>query len=173
MVLHRLGQVADDAQVDGQQVVAGHAGLARHAGGDRHHLGPGQGREVAAAAEGGVLAVVGTRGHDVQGLALDRLFLVRQVDEGDIAQPLLRQHQGRRAADDSDFSLHNDLLPCQRPQLGPWAVAGNPIDYTIKSARWTFENPNAVKFGRRSLEYAGKLAGSLACQDLAQGSVYV
>ena len=36
-----LGDVADDPGVDGEQILAAHAGLARHAGGDDDDVGAG------------------------------------------------------------------------------------------------------------------------------------
>ena len=86
-----------DLEVDAEQVVAAHAGLARHAGGDDDHVGA---RDVGVVVRALVLGVeaVDRRGFgDVETLALRNAF--RDVEQDDVAEFLQAGEVGERAAD--------------------------------------------------------------------------
>ncbi len=84
-------------EVDAEQVVAAHAGLARHAGGDDHDVGAGDGRIVARAGELGVEPVDRAGLGEVERLALRDA--VDDVEQDDVAEFLERGQMGERAAD--------------------------------------------------------------------------
>ena len=84
-------------EVDAQQIVAAHAGLARHAGGDDHHIGALDVGVIVGALELGVEAVHGTGLGQIQRLALGQAF--GDVEDHHIAQFLQRHQMGQRAAD--------------------------------------------------------------------------
>ena len=96
----RLDAFADrlhHLEVDAEQVVAAHAGLARHAGGHDADVGAGDVGIVVGALERGVEAFDRARFGDVERLALGRAF--GNVEQDDVAEFLERGEVGERAAD--------------------------------------------------------------------------
>ena len=110
-------------QVDAQQVVAAHAGLARHAGGDDDDVGA---RYRLVRARAGEFCV---EPFDRAGLGeVERLALrhaVDDVEQHDIAELLHRRQMGQRAADLTGAD-QGDLVPCHSffPFPGWAAVSG-------------------------------------------------
>ena len=97
MGLDALADRLHHLEVDAEQVVAAHAGLARHAGGDDADVGAGDVGVVRGALERGVEAFDGARFRDVERLALGRA--VGNVEQDDVAEFLERGEMGQRAAD--------------------------------------------------------------------------
>jgi hypothetical protein len=105
-----LDAVADrrhDLEVDAQEVVAAHAGLARHAGGDDHHVRALDVRIVLGAAVLGVEPVNGRGLGDVETFALGDAF--GDVEEHHVPQFLQADEVGKRPADHSRAN-ERDLL---------------------------------------------------------------
>ena len=73
-----------DLEVDAEQVVAAHAGLARHAGGDDDDVGAGDGGIVARAGELGVEPFDRTGLGEIERLALGHA--VDDVEQDDVAE---------------------------------------------------------------------------------------
>ena len=113
-LVHHLG-------VDGEQVVAAHAGLARHAGGDDHHVRAFDGCIVLGAGERRVEAFHRAALGEVQRLALRHA--VHDVEEHDVAEILERGEVGERAADVARAD-QRDLAACHGESLRFWGVAG-------------------------------------------------
>ena len=86
-----------DLEIDAEQVVAAHAGLAGHAGGDDDDIGAGDRRIVARARKSRIDALDRGRFRQVQRLALRHS--VDDVEENDVAQFLDRRQMRQRAAD--------------------------------------------------------------------------
>ena len=97
VVLDALADRLHHLQVDAEQIVAAHAGLARDTGGDDDHVGAGD-----------ILVIV--RPGDLRVEALDRAALrqierlalrhaLDHVEQDDVAEFLLRGEMGERAAD--------------------------------------------------------------------------
>ena len=86
-----------DLEVDAEEVVAAHAGLARHAGGDDDDVGAGDGGVVAGAGDLGVEPVDRAGLGQVERLALGHA--VDDVEQDDVAEFLQRGQMGERAAD--------------------------------------------------------------------------
>ncbi len=86
-----------DLEIDAEQIIAAHAGLARHARGDDHHVGAGDHRVIIGAAEAHVKALLRRRLREVQGFALWDAF--GDVEEDDVAQFLESGDMGERAPD--------------------------------------------------------------------------
>ena len=84
-------------EIDAEQVVAAHAGLARHAGGDDDDIGAGDVGVGARAGELGVEAVDRRGFGKIERLALGNA--VDDVEENDVAQLFQRRQMGQRAAD--------------------------------------------------------------------------
>ena len=104
-----------DLQVDADQVVAAHAGLARHAGRDDAHVGARDRAVVgdAAARVLGVEAFDGAGLREVERLALGGAF--HHVHQDDVAEILLAGEQSERAADlagsdEGDFPARHGIL---------------------------------------------------------------
>ena len=97
--LQVLGDAADDLQIDGQQIVARHARLARHAGGDDHDIGAGAVVPVRRAGDLGVVAQDRAVLFQIQRLALGDAFLVGNVEQDDVAQLATRDQRGQFTAD--------------------------------------------------------------------------
>ena len=96
----RLDAVADRVhhlQIDAEQVVAAHAGLARHAGGDDDDVGAGDVGVGARARELGVEALDRPGFGEIERLALRHA--VDDVEQDDVAQFLQRGQMRQRAAD--------------------------------------------------------------------------
>ena len=103
-----------DLEVDAEEVVAAHAGLARHAGGHDADIGARDGRIVVRARIGGVEPVDGRALGDVERLALRRSL--GDVEEDDVAQFLQPREMRERAADlpgadERDFPSGHVLSP--------------------------------------------------------------
>jgi hypothetical protein len=115
-----VGGVARDAladrlhhlEVDAEQVVAAHAGLARHAGGDDADVGALDVGVVVGALEAGVEAVDGGGLGDVERLALRDAF--GDVEQHDVAEFLQRGQMGERAPD-LPGADQRDLRSCHCP----------------------------------------------------------
>ena len=86
-----------DLEVDAEQVVAAHAGLAGNAGGDDDNVGAGDRRIVARARKSRVDALDRGRFRQIQRLALRHA--VDDVEENDVAQFLHRRQMRQRSAD--------------------------------------------------------------------------
>jgi hypothetical protein len=84
-------------EVDAEQVVAAHAGLARHAGRDDHDIGTLNRRVILGAAIAGIEPVDRRGFGDVESLALGNAF--RDVEKHDIAEFLQSDEMGESAAD--------------------------------------------------------------------------
>ena len=111
-------------EVDFEQVVAAHAGLARHAGGDDHHVGAGDVLVFGRALDGGVEAF------DRAGLAeIERLALRHAVDdvEQDHVAQLLDRHQMRQRAANLPRTDQSDLLARHEPEILKVVGIGAPI----------------------------------------------
>jgi hypothetical protein len=114
-----------DLQVDAEQVVAAHAGLARHAGGDDDHVRALDCRVVVCPDVSGVEAVNRGGFRNVQALALwDAL---RNVEEHDVAELLQADEMSERAADLSGAD-QRDLLASHDEVLGKGAPHGSADD---------------------------------------------
>lgn len=109
MGLDALAHRLHDLEVDADQVVAAHAGLARHAGGHDHHVGPGDRRIVAGARELRVEAFDRRGLGDVQRLALGNA--VDDVEQHDVAQFLEAGEKGQGSADLAGTD-EGDLAAC-------------------------------------------------------------
>ena len=95
-----LDAVADrlhHLEIDAEQIVAAHAGLARHAGGDDDDVGAGDVGVVVGALQARVEAATGAGLGEIERLALGRAF--GDVEQHDVAQLLQRRQMGERAAD--------------------------------------------------------------------------
>ena len=84
-------------QIDAQQIVAAHAGLARHTGGDDADIGPGDVLVVLRAFQAHVATDHRGRLGDVERLALGQAF--DDVEQDDVAQLLPGADVGQRAPD--------------------------------------------------------------------------
>ena len=109
VLLRVVGDVADDGQVDGDEVVARLAGLARDAGGDDEHVGAGEVGPVGRAADVRVVAEDGAVLLEVERLALGEVLLRGDVEEDDVAELLVRA-EARELAADVSGSDETDLL---------------------------------------------------------------
>ena len=111
-------------EVDAEQVVAAHAGLARHAGGHDADVGAGDIGVVRGALERGVEAFDRARFRDVQRLALGGA--VSNVEQDDVTEFLERGEVGQRTADlacadeGNLGSSHGELIS---DQVIRWACA--------------------------------------------------
>ena len=85
------------AEVDAEQVVAAHAGLARHTGGNDDHIGAGNIGDVIGALDVGVETFDRAALRDVERLALRQSLC--DVIEHDVAHFMLGGEMGQRAAD--------------------------------------------------------------------------
>ena len=113
-----LDAVADrfhDLQVDADQVVAAHAGLARHAGGDDDHVGACDIGIVVRALVPGIEPVDRRGFGDVETFALGNAL--RDVEEHDVAEFLQADEMGERAADLAGAD-ERDLVPGHESVLG-------------------------------------------------------
>ncbi len=108
-----------DLEIDAEQIIAAHAGLARHARGDDHHIGAGDRRVIIGAVEMRMKALLRRRLREVQGFALRYAF--GNVEEDDVAQFLERGDMGERAA---------DLAGADQRDLPTWhnVLSTEPID---------------------------------------------
>ena len=97
MLLDAVSDRFHDLEVDADQIVAAHAGLARHAGGDDDHVGAGDIGVVVRALVLGIEPVDRRGFGDVETLALRNTF--RDVEEHDVAEFLQADEMGERAAD--------------------------------------------------------------------------
>ncbi len=107
-------------EIDAEQVVAAHAGLARHAGGDDDDVGAGDGGIVARAGELGVEALDRTRFGEIERLALRDA--VDDVEEDDVAEFLQRRQMRQGAADlagsdQCNLLARHGILPLLRPLM--------------------------------------------------------
>jgi hypothetical protein len=98
-LLEVLADAADDLEVDAQQIVARHAGLARHARRDDDDVRPGDVGPVGRARDLRVVAEHGAVLLEVEGLALGEALLLGDVEEDDVAELLARDEGGELAAD--------------------------------------------------------------------------
>ena len=106
-----VGHRGDDVEVDGQEVLAGHAGLAGLAGRDDDDVGAGDVLVVGRAGDVGVVVAVGGHLHEVEGLALGRVLELGDVEDDDVAELLLGREHGQDladlpAADEGDLLAH-------------------------------------------------------------------
>ena len=85
------------ARVGGEQVVAGHAGLARQAGGDDHDVGAGGVGVVVGAGDRGAEALDRAHVHHVERLALRQAL--GDVDHDDVGDAVQQQELGGGRAD--------------------------------------------------------------------------
>ena len=97
MLLDAVADRLHDLEVDADEVVAAHAGLARHAGRDDDDVGAFDRRIVVGADVLGVEALDRRGLGDVERLALRDAF--RDVEEDDVAEFLQADEMGERAAD--------------------------------------------------------------------------
>ena len=104
-----------DLQVDADQVVAAHAGLARHAGGDDDHVGACDVGIVVRALVPGIEPVDRRGFRDVETFALGDAF--RDVEEDDVAEFLQADEMGERSADLA-CTDERDLFPGHDLSLG-------------------------------------------------------
>jgi hypothetical protein len=109
VLLDALADRIDDLGIDADQVVAGHAGLARHAGGDDDDVRALDVLVVRRAAVPGVEALDRAELGDVERLALGGAFGGGNVEQDDVAQFLLAGEQRERAANLSGAD-QRDLL---------------------------------------------------------------
>ena len=111
-----------DFEVDADEVVAAHAGLARHAGGDDDHVGSGDGSVVAGARIMGIEAVDRGRLGDVETLALGHT--VGDVEQDDVAE-FLKASQMREGSADLSGADKRDLATChgEQPPIR-WTACG-------------------------------------------------
>ena len=101
-------------EIDAEQVVAAHAGLARHAGGDDDDVGAGDRRIVARAGELGVEALDRAGFGEIERLALRHA--VDDVEQDDVAEFLERRQVGQGAADlagpdQSNLLARHEIVP--------------------------------------------------------------
>ena len=108
-----------DLEVDPEEIVAAHAGLARHARGDDHHVGSGDVGVVLRALILGVEAVDRRGLGDVEAFALRNSF--RDVEEDDVAQFLQTDEVSERAANLAGAD-ERDLVTCHRGSLRGSAI---------------------------------------------------
>ncbi len=97
MLLDAVADGFHDLEIDPDEVVPAHAGLAGHARRHDDHVGAGDVRVVVGALVLGVEAVDRSRFGDVEALALGNAF--RDVEQHDVAQFLQADEMGERAAD--------------------------------------------------------------------------
>ena len=115
MGLDAVGDILDDGDVGGEQVLAGHPGDAGLAGGDDDHVGARDVRVIAGADDVGVVVAVRRHLHQVKGLAFDGVHKVADVEDDDVTELLHRGQHGQvladlSAADKSDlFSLKTHI----------------------------------------------------------------
>ena len=105
-----LGHTAGDLEIDAEQIVARHAGLARHPGGHDDHVGACQIVPAGGAADGGVVAEHGAVLLEIERLALREPELLRDVEQPHVAQ-LLPGRQRRQLAPDVTGPNQGNLLP--------------------------------------------------------------
>ena len=79
-------------EIDAQQVVAAHAGLARNSGSDNDHVGAGDRGIVARTGQSRVDALYGRRLGQIQRLALR--YAVDDIEKDDVAELFQRREQG-------------------------------------------------------------------------------
>ena len=84
-------------EIDAEQIVAAHAGLARHAGGDDAHVGALDRLVGVGAGEAGIEAFDRRRLNEVERLALRHAF--HDVEQDDVAELLETDQVRERAAD--------------------------------------------------------------------------
>ncbi|MDF9866084.1 hypothetical protein M2437_005066 [Methylorubrum pseudosasae] len=96
-------------EVDADEIVTAHAGLARHARGHDHHVRPGDRGIVAGARILGIEAVDGSGFGDVERLALRHA--VDDVEQHHVTEFLEAGEMGQRAADLSGAD-ERDLAAC-------------------------------------------------------------
>ena len=97
VLLDAGADVLHDLEIDAQEVVAAHAGLARHAGGDDADLGTIERVVGIGAGEMRVEAVDRGRLRDVERLTLGSAL--RDIEHHDVAELLQTDEMGKRAAD--------------------------------------------------------------------------
>src|SRR5262249_48785057 len=90
---------ANDLEVDGKQVVARHARLARHSGGDDDDVGAGAILPARGADHAGVVALDGGGLLEIERLALGQALLFGNVEKHDIAELAAGGLSGQLAAD--------------------------------------------------------------------------
>jgi hypothetical protein len=129
--LEILGHAANDAQVDPQQIVARHAGLARDTRGHDGHVAARQIVPVGRAFDAHVVAQDGAVLLQVQGLALGYAQLVRYVEQIDVAQ-FESGCLGRELASNVSRADECDLFPMRHerglhlpPSLSRFASAND------------------------------------------------
>ncbi len=122
MRLDALAHRLHDLEVDAEQVVAAHAGLARHAGRDDHDVGAGDVGVVLRAGVGGVEAVDRGALGDVEALAL--WHALGDVEQDHVAELLQADEVGEGAADVAGAD-ERDCLACHcgRDPFGNLVVA--------------------------------------------------
>ena len=103
-----------DLEIDAEQVVAAHAGLAGNAGGDDDDVGARDRGVIACARQSGVNALDRGRLGEIQRLALRHA--VDDIEQDDVAQLLQRRQMGQRPADlagpdQSNLLARHGLLP--------------------------------------------------------------
>ena len=117
-------------EVDAEQVVAAHAGLARHAGRDDADIGALDRRIVVDAGQARVEAVDRGGLRDVEGLALRDAF--GDIEQDDVAEFLQPDQMGERAANHPGPD-EGDLVACHvgnfpfvrnRPRTGAAGIVG-------------------------------------------------
>ena len=120
-----------DLQVDAEQIVAAHAGLARHAGGDDDDVGA---RDVGVgtrARQFGVEAVDRRGFGEIERLALRHA--VDDVEQDDVAEFLQRGQMGQRSADLARadqrylFARHELCRPCVSAASRAAGTSAGPI----------------------------------------------
>ena len=118
MLHHFSGDRLHDFEIDVEQVVAAHAGLARQARRDDHDVGVGAFGVVAGADDARVAAPHRARLEHVERDA--RRLLVRDVDDDDVRELFVGDSPGHRgahvarAADHCHFAIHACLLNSTR-----------------------------------------------------------
>jgi len=119
MLLDAFTDGGHHLEVDAQQVVAAHAGLARHAGGDDDDVRAGDRLVGTGAGELGVEALHGAGFGEVERLALRHA--VDDVEQHDVAEFLHCRQMGERAADltradQCDLVTRHEI---NHPRVGP------------------------------------------------------
>ena len=151
-----LDAVADrfhDLEVDADEVVAAHAGLARHAGGHDDHVGA---RDVGVVVRALVLGVepVDRRGFgDVETFALGNAL--RDVEENDVAEFLQADEMGERAADLAGAD-ERDLVTGHGMSL---SFGTSLLRWRCLTERWAAFKPQKVK--GKALQPSGKCSTKL------------
>ncbi len=137
-----------DLQVDADQVVAAHAGLARHAGGDDADVGTRDVGVVVRALQRDVRAEHGGGLGDVQRLALRRAL--GDVEQDDVAQRLARRDVGQGATDHSGADEGDLRASHKHSFLAHRAVARPEAGWAGEGKAWRRSRP-----GRAGLQGFG------------------